>query len=110
MPIANEHGGFQEGQVARARMKGEELNSSSGALLYCCRAVIKPWLWYITYLDRGFGSHRLSICLFRACALEDIMNSYDSVFLETSLEARGEMPRNWLKVGGMQRTRKPNFC
>ena len=29
--------------------------------------------------------------------LEDILNSYDSVFLETSLVASGEIPRNWLK-------------
>ena len=37
------------------------------------------------------------------------MNSYDSVFLDTSLVARGEMPRNWLKVGGTKRTRNPIF-
>ena len=72
-------------------------------------------VWWIALcnsqrLGRGFESHRPHIYLFGACALEDIMNSSYSVFLEPSLVARGEMPRNWLKVGGIQRTRKPYFC
>ena len=38
------------------------------------------------------------------------MISYVSVFLDTHFVARAEMPRNRFKVGGIQRTREPDFC
>lgn len=48
-------------------------------------------------------------CLFQACTLENVMNSYDGVILETSLVARGEVPWELVNCRWDSTNMKPQY-